>query len=666
MITKIHIEKRQPFAAGHEFPLTGAYEKLIGKAYGEVDPKDPLNKVLVNLDKAPRNQRGRVEYWTDIYILKPVNMGRGNGKIFYDAPNRGSKRILMFLNDGPENNDPSTLEDAGNAFLMRQGFSIVWSGWQGDLKPGGDFLTMGVPVAANKGKEITRTVRTEIVVTREGVMSRPLSGNDQTMSYEAATTDKSQASLTVREKSYGPRTPVPESEWEFASCKKDKEAGKTKIKPSTTDLCLLSGFKPDHIYEFIYPAKNPLVLGLGFAGVRDVISFLRYKTGDDAGNPNPLAIGGDRTGIKRAYAWGRSQSGRFLRDFVYHGFNEDESHKQVFEAISPHAAGGGRLFLNYEFAWPVTSSQQHTHQLDPELFPFAYNILKDPQTGEKDGILKRLRTDPYIVHTQTSTEYWQKRGSLAHTDGKGKDIRIPAKVRIYLIASSQHHATFGSLPRMEKCQQPTNPMPIGDALRPLVVAMDRWVEEGTPPPPSRIPTISDGMLVHSNQISVGFPQIPAVRYTGIYNRQLFLDYGPNLLRGIIDIHPPRQIKNGAYSILVPKVDADGNEIGGIRLPTIQVPLGTHTGWNLQRKDLAGDELCGLLGSYIPFARTKEQREKSGDPRLSLEERYKDQADYVQKVSHAARAMVEQRLLLPEDAERIIAEAKKSPLFAERK
>ncbi|MEK6602192.1 MAG: alpha/beta hydrolase domain-containing protein, partial [Candidatus Binatota bacterium] len=381
------------------------------------------------------------------------------------------------------------------------------------------------------------------------------------------------------------------------------------MKPSAKDLCLLAGYKPGHIYEFIYPAKNPLVLGLGFAIVRDLISFLRYNVKDKAGTPNPLALGADKTEIKNAYAWGRSQSGRFLRDLVYHGFNEDESHRQVFEAISPHAAGGGRLFINYEFSRPVTSSQQHTNQLDPELFPFAYNILQDPQSGGKDGILKRPKTDPFIVHTQTATEYWQKRGALAHTDGKGKDIPIPKKVRIYAVSSAQHNTPFGSTPRKAACQQLTNPMPIGDALRALIVAMDRWVNEGTPPPPSQIPRVSDGTLVSAEQKDIGFPNIPAVRYNGLYNRQLFLDYGPNLVRGTMEVHPPKQIKNREYKILVPKVDADGNELAGIRLPTIRVPLATHTGWNLQRKGLAEDELCALLGSYIPFAKTKAERDK---------------------------------------------------------
>ena len=285
-------------------------------------------------------------------------MRRGNGKIFYDAPNRGSKRILMFLNDAPENNDPSTPKDAGNGFLMRQGYTIVWSGWQGDLVSGENFLVMGVPIATDKKREIVKPVRTEIVVTKEGIISQPLSSDDRVISYEAASADKSQASLTVREKSYGPRIPIPSSDWEFAVCKRDKDTGKVETKPSTKDLCLRSGFKPGHIYEFIYPAKNPLVLGLGFAVVRDLISFLRYETKDQANNPNPLASGRDNVGIQRAYAWGRSQSGRFLRDLIYHGFNEDELHRQVFDAVSPHAAGGGRLFLNYEFARPVTSAQR--------------------------------------------------------------------------------------------------------------------------------------------------------------------------------------------------------------------------------------------------------------------------------------------------------------------
>lgn len=690
MLTRLVIARREPFANGHEFPVTGAYEKLVGKIYGEVDPKSRLNKIIVNLHKAPRNRRGRVAYSGDFCILKPVDMARGNGKIFFDAPNRGAKRIVAFLNDAPQSNDPSALQDAGNGFLMRQGYTIVWCGWQGDLMPAKNWLVLNVPVATNGGKPaepIFSKVRTEIVVDEKGVRSQPLSGDERVKSYPAAARDQSQATLTVREKSYGRRIPVPNTEWQFAACEKDQRTGKETIKPSAKDLYLRSGFKPGHIYELIYAAKNPLVLGLGFAVVRDLVSFLRYAAKDTAGKPNPLAIakrglkrsrsrfaslplslhpsrgenkrgGNEITGIRFAYAWGRSQSGRFLRDFVYHGFNEDESHRKVFDAIAPHVAGGGRLFLNYEFARPVTSSQQHTNQLDPELFPHAYNVIKDAQTGRRDGILKRPKTDPYVFHTQTSTEYWQKRGCLAHTDGRGNDLVIPEKVCVYVIASAQHNSPFGSEAGKDGTQQLVNPLPAGDVLRALMVALDQWVTQGIPPPPSRHPMVNHGTLVPPNRSSTGFPKILGVRYAGLHNRQLFLDYGRNILRGRMDLHPPRPMGNGAYRILVPKVDADGNDIAGIRLPGVQVPLGTYTGWNLRPRGMAEDELAGLLGSFIPLARTRAERRKTGDPRLSLEERYKDRGEYVRRVSRAARILVEERYLLPEDAERMIAAAKK--------
>jgi len=658
MLTRFIVQRRELFAEGHRFPITGNYEKLVGKIDGELDPNNRLNKTVVNLERAPRNRQDRVEYRSDFCILKPVDMLRGNHKIFFDAPNRGSKRILGFLNDAPAANDPGTVEHAGNGFLMRQGYTLVWCGWQGDLMPLKNWLVLNVPPATNNGKEIVRLIRTEMVVDENRVQSQPLSGDERVQSYAAASLDKSLATLTVREKSYGKRIPVPAEEWEFATVKKDAESGKETVEPSSTDLYLRSGYKPGHIYEFIYPAKNPLVLGLGFAVVRDLVSFLRYEIKDAAGKSNPLAVAKKTTGIGYAYGWGRSQSGRFLRDFVYHGFNEDESQRKVFDAIAPHVAGGGRLFLNYEFARPVTSSQQHTHQLEPELFPHAYNLMKDAQTGRRDGILKRPKTDPYVFHTQTSTEYWQKRGCLAHTDGKGNDIDIPDKVRIYVIASAQHNSPFGSEPEKDDTQQLVNPLSAGDVLRALMVAMDLWVTEDIAPPPSRYPRAKDGTLVRPERRCTGFPKIPAVRYAGLHNRQLFLDYGPDILHGRIDVHPPRRIGNGAYTILVPKVDRDGNDIAGIRLPAVQAPIGTYTGWNLRPAGLAEDELSGLLGSFIPFANTKAERRKNGDPRLSIEERYKDQADYVLQVGRAARALVDQRLILPEDAEKLIAQAAK--------
>jgi hypothetical protein len=693
MITRVVIRKRELFAGGHQFRITGAYEKLVGKVYGEVDPRNPLNRVIVNLAKAPRNRRGRVEYRSDLFILKPVDMARGNGKILFDAPNRGSKRILGFLNDAPAANDPTTLAHAGNGFLMRQGYTMAWCGWQGDLMPLKDWLVLNVPEATDNGKAIVGMVRTEFVVDEKGVTSQPLSADDRVKSYEAASREKSQATLTVREKSYGRSVVVPPSEWEFAACVKDPRSGEQVVQPSAKNLYLHRGFRPGHIYEFIYPAKNPLVLGLGFAAVRDLVSFLRYEPKDAAGNPNPLALAsedlqftrtqvagvplslsprsggryrGGRAGIIHAYAWGRSQSGRFLRDFIYHGFNEDEGHRKVFDAVAPHVAGGGRLYLNYEFARPVTSSQQHTNQLDPELFPHAYNVIPDAQSGRRDGILKRLRTDPLVFHTQTSTEYWQKRGCLAHTDGKGHDLRLPDNVRVYVIASAQHNSPFGSEPAKEGTQFLVNPLPAGDVLRALMVALDQWASQGIPPPLSCYPQVGSGTLVPPLPTRVRFPKVPGIHFTGLHNRQLFLDYGKGILCGKMTVHPPAPIGHGAYAIMVPKVDRDGNDIAGIRLPAVQVPVATYTGWNLRPRGLAEGELAGLLGSFIPFARTKAERRKTGDPRLSIEERHRDRNDYVGQTSRAARSLVERRYLLAEDAERIIAEARKIRVVASKK
>jgi hypothetical protein len=271
-----------------------------------------------------------------------------------------------------------------------------------------------------------------------------------------------------------------------------------------------------------------------------------------------------------------------------------------------------------------------------------------------------------VFHTQTSTEYWQKRGCLAHTDGKGNDITLPENVRLYVIASAQHNSPFGSEAVKEDTQQPINPLPAGDVLRALMVAMDLWITRGIQPPPSRYPTVGDGTLAAPSLKSVGFPRIPGMRFAGLHNRQLFLDYGPRIDRGRIDNHPPNPIRDGAYMILVPRVDKDGNDIAGIRLPAVEIPAGTYTGWNLRPRGLAEDELSGLLGSFIPFAKTRAERRKNGDPRLSLQERYKNKADYVQRISRAVRALVDQRFLLLEDGERIIAEAQRRSSFPARK
>lgn len=657
MLSRFVTSRVQPFADSHEFGSVGACEIVAGKAHGEVAPENPLNRGIVNLSTAPRNERGAVEYSCDVHILRPKDTRKGNGRVLYEAPNRGGKRALMFLNDAPECNDPVTLEHAGNGFLMRWGYTWVTSGWQGDLVPWKDGMVLDVPVATDRGRPIQRLVRTEICVNRPGVYSRPLSGDPRVRSYAAADPDTSQAELTVRMRSYGQREVIPHTDWAFAV---EDGNGSREITASASHLHLPDGFIPGAIYELVYMARDPLVLGLGLAAVRDLVSFLRYETEDGGGSPNPLAGG---TGVEKVYAWGRSQSGRFLRDLVYQGFNEDEEGRRVFDAMAPHASGGGRMFLNYEFARPVTSCQQHTNQLEPELFPFAYNVLEDPRTGRRDGILKRPATDPLVVHTQTSTEYWQKRGALAHTDGQGNDVPLPVRVRMYLVASTQHNAPYGARATRAKTRHPSNPLSIGPVLRALIVAMDRWATDGVVPPPSQIPRSADSTLATPESLRTGFPAIPGAACTGLHNRQLFLDYGEGVTRGVIDARPKAPTDGAGYSILVPAVDADGNDVAGIRLPWITVPLATCTGWNLQSRELAEGELAGLLGSSIPLPRTRADRSANGDPRPSLEERYRSLDDYLQQVRAAIEHLVGMDLMLAEDTDALWADCRKAYLEA---
>ncbi len=653
-ITKIVLEKREVFANGHEFLVTGAYEKLIGKVYGEIDPKKPLNKAIVNLDKAPRNQNGRVEYWTDFYILKPVDMKRGNGTIFYEVLNRGNKG-MRFNVGGTRSNDLTTLDHAGDGFVMRHGYTLVWSGWQGDIRAGGGRMTTGFPVAKNAdGSPIRRWITTELVFQKPS-FSVPLSFDRESLDvqpYPAMEESMAKARLYRRAGTHEARELIPNDQWSFDRC----TDGKTKT-ASNTDVCLPAGFSPNYIYELTYEARDPIVMGLGFAATRDLISYLRYDTSEG----NPLADGKEKKSPRWAIGFGSSQSGRFLKDLIYQGFNQDEAGRIVFDGAVPHISASRRTFTNYEFAMPgrfATGLEGHYYPGDD--FPFTYETLSDPISKKNDGWLLRCRQQhacPKIMHWDSGTESWQGRNSLVITDPLAKkDVPIPDNVRLYYFASTQHGPV--DKPSRGICQQLSNPLSYQETQRALLVAMQAWVTQGVPPPASRFPRLSDETLVPPlPQSGQGFPSIPGVRYQGKPN-----DLSINDARAL----PPKHVKGKEYPLLVPKVDVDGNEIGGVRAVALQVPLATHTGWNLRASGFMEGELCYLSGSYIPFARTKAEREKTGDPRLSIEERYRDREDYVQRVSREARALVEERFLLAEDAERIIAEAKKNPIFAEKK
>ena len=650
-ITRIVIDKREPFAAGHEFGVTGAYEKLIGKAYGEIDPKKHHNKNIINLKNAPLNSRGRVEYSMDMLILKPVGMKRGNQTIFYDVVNRGNQALRV--NFGAErSNNPTTLAHAGDGFMMRQGYTLVWSGWQGDVLPGGGRLTTSFPVAKNPdGSAIKRTITTEFVFQKPS-FSVPLSFDRESLdvkAYPAVEETTSKARLYRRAGTHAQRELIPTDQWSFARC----PDGKTQS-VSNADICLPAGFSPNFIYELIYEARDPIVMGLGFTATRDLISFLRY----DATDGNPLLDREIKT-PRWVIGFGSSQSGRFLKDLIYQGFNQDEAGRIVFDGAIPHISASRRTFTNYEFAMPGRfSTALEGHFIPGDEFPFTYETLTDPISKKTDGWLTRCRQQkvcPKIMHWDSGTESWQGRNSLVVGDPLAKkDVPIPDNVRLYYFSSTQHGPT--DKPDRGMCQQLTNPLSYMETQRALIVALHAWVSKDVPPPPTRYPRISDGTLVSPQQTAQGFPNIPGVRYIGRPN-DLSINDGT--------IQPANHVKGKEYPLLVPKVDKDGNEIAGVRAVALQVPLATHAGWNLRAKGFIEDELCYLNGQYIPFAKTKEEREKTSDPRLSIEERYKDQADYVQRVSHAARALVEERFLLQEDAERLIAAAAKRQIFAEK-
>jgi Alpha/beta hydrolase domain len=650
MVTQVRlrIDTREPFADGMTFGEVGPYERLVGRVLFAIDPNDPANRPIVDLDHAARHATGLVEYSTDLYILKPLELARGNRRLLYDVNNRGNIRALQFFNDAQHSNTPRTVEHAGNGFLMRRGYTIVASGWQGDILPGDGRLRIQVPVARENGSAITGVVRTEFITDEAGVTCLPLSGNDYTSSYEAISRDTRAATLTCREHEADPHQPILPDVWQFAQLD-----GSGKAVPSTCHCYLPAGFRPGWIYELIYTAKNPLVLGLGFTGVRDLLAFLRYADADVEGTPNPLRQG--TSGIDQAYGWGRSQSGRFLREFVYRGFNQEMQGRRVFDAIAPHVAGGGRIILNYRFAQPGRHPRQHEDHVFPsDQFPFAYNTLTDPLTGKTDGILHRPKTDPLVIHTQTSSEYWQRRGSLVHTEPLGNDVGDHEHARVFLFASSQHHADPNSGPLHGAHRGLSNPLNTTPLLRALLDALDAWATHGTPPPASRVPTRADGTLVSAAEVKTRFPQIPGLTPPEAPDRLCVQEHGPDFERGIIAKEPPEVHKTKEYAVLVPQVDADGNDLPGIRTPHIEVPLATFTGWNLRLPGCAENDLASLNGSYLPFAKAAEERSASGDPRPSVQERYRSRAHYVRAIAMAAQRLVDRRLLLEEDADRYVA------------
>ena len=655
------VAERGSFADSHEFAGAGPYERLAGRAQFAVDPRAPAQRGITDLDKAPLDARGMVRFAADFTILKPVDMALGNRRLFFDYGNRGNKRALQFFSDAPASNDPRSLAHAGNGFLMRRGYAVAWLAWQGDLLRGDGRMILDLPVASEAGRAITGPVRVEYIADEPGVTTFPLSGRASTRSHKTVSLDPREATLTRRRYPDDPRIAVPAEQWCFARVEGggglDNQGGERALVPSDSHIHVPAGFAPGWIYELVYTGKDPLVLGLGHVAVRDFVGFLKYGEADGAGRENPLR---DRGGIiDKAYGWGRSQTGRCIRDFVHLGFNADEQDRRVFDGMLPHVAGAGRMWMNHRFANLVTpAGQQYEEHFNPaDRFPFAYAVTSDHVTGKRDAILKRPATDPLIIHTQSATEYWQRRGSLVHTDTRGNDLAQPDNVRIYLWASSQHFADpLLKKPARGICQSYVNTVATSMLFRAALDAMDRWASENVPPPPSRIPLRADGTLVTMAEWRSRFPKIPGIATPRSPSELPRLDFGPDFESGILSKEPPDIVPGEAYAILVPAVDDDGNDVAGIRAPMVAAPLGTYTGWNLRTRGLGHGAMHEFTGSYIPFAESAAEREMTGDPRRAVLERYGDAAAYVAAITEAAKGLVAEGLMLEEDIETCIKAA----------
>ena len=658
---ELRIDDRRPLASGHEFGKMGAYERLTGRVLFVVDPMAPAQADVVDIDKVPRDSQGLVRFEADFMIVKPVN--GGNRRVFFDYGNRGHKRALQFFNDAPHSNDPLTLDHAGNGFLMRRGYAVAWLAWEGDILPGDGRMVLDVPVATDNGVPLTGRVRTEIIVDVPWGPTMPLSGRVAAHSYPVACRDKSDALLTRRRYPYDTPEVIPIADWEFAlevhGVSGESGTAERAVIPSDSFIHYRPGFEPGWIYELIYTARDPKVMGLGHVAVRDFVSFLKYEES----TLNPLA------GALKAYGWGRSQTGRCLRDFVYRGYNADTFGRRVFDGVMPHVAGAGRKWLNHRFASPIVSGgqQYEDHFNIADSFPFSYAWSVDHLTGREDAILKRPETDPLVFHTQTATEYWVRRGSLVHTDTLGNDLPQPETVRVYFWSSSQHSANpLLNAPAKGIGQNFSNSVATSMLFRALLDAMDHWASEGTKPPDSRIPTRAEGTLVEYARWRRQFPAIPGVMVLAEPNALPLLDFGPDADRGILR-EPPhvvhgRNDPDGGpglrYTVLVPSVDTDGNDVAGVRAPMVCEPLGTYTGWNPRARGYGYGAQWKFEGSYIPFPNTPAERLATSDPRLSIKERYSDWLGYVAAITQAARGLVAAGLMLEEDVERCEAAAER--------
>ncbi len=646
-VTHLVIEQKQsPAYEGKVFGSVGQYEILTGKAFGELDPNDPHNAIITDIQFAPRNARGMVEYVATFTLVKPLDLAKATGVLLYAVPNRSNRITPTAF---------SFAGETGDEFFLKRGYIILHSGWQGDIppRPGGE--TISVPIAKNPdGSSITG-----LALARFSNMSAGTNTLALPVAHEAASLDTANAMLTKRASEEGAIIPLASADWAFADCSKTPFPGT----PDANKVCIKSGFDPTYLYELRYTAKDPLVLGIGFAATRDINSYFRRAAKDDNNTANPIA-----GRITHAIAQGISQSGNFIKTFIHLGFNQDEANRIVWDGANAHIAGR-QLAMNIRFATPGGAVNLYEAGSEPPLWWGDYtDTMRGKKTASMLDRCRATKTCPKIFETFGSAEFWGLRmspnllGPNAETD-----IALPANVRRYYFPGTTHGGGRGGfsteVPAVQgTCDLPANPNPQAESMRALIVALTAWVTKNLEPPASVYPRLDRRELVRPDHRAMGFPAIPGAPLPdNLINTLLDYDYGVEFnysdLSGVMTMQPP--IIKRPLPTLVPKVNADGNETSGIPSSLLQAPLGTYLGWNVTRSGFYKGRSCGFAGGFIPFAKTKAERLAAGDPRLSLEERYRDHAGYVAVVKTAVDHLKQQHFLLSEDAERLIQQAEAS-------
>jgi hypothetical protein len=631
---------REPYAEGQSFGDTGAYERIDGVLTFAVDPEHAANQPIVDLELAPRDAQGRVQFRADFTLLTPQNPELGNRRLLVDVVNRGRKRVVLTFNRVPTNTPVSREIPPGDGFLFQHGFAVVSIGWQWDVYRSDALLGLEAPCAELAGQPTHGQV---IVEMRPNALERTRLLADRVhQPNPAADLEEAEAMLLVRDWKDAPPTVIPRQAWRFA---RESDNG---VLPSSEHVYLESGFKPGKMYYIVYtPAKAPVV-GTGLLAVRDVAVWLRH-----ASPINPVA-----GGFERVYGYGVSQTGRLLRHFMYLGLNRDEEGRLVYDGLLPHVAGGRRGEFNHRFAQP---SQQHTPSFG-HLFPFADTVTIDPLSGRTDGLLERLRTlqaVPKIIYTNSSAEYWRGDGSFVHIDPSGqKDLEPAPESRVYHFAGTQHGAgslplATGSGPDGSIGRYPYNVVDYRPLLRAALINLDRWVSDGVEPPRSCHPRLDDGTAVPRAEVLAAFGALPDI--VTLDPERLWtvraLDLGPDAQRGV-GCYPAQE--GNAYPAFVPAVDRDGNEMAGIRLPDLVLPVGTHTGWNPRAPETgAPEQMISMQGFTNFFAPTRVAREAIGDPRPSLTERYADRDAYLAQVRDVAERLAAERYILETDIDIVI-------------